>query len=277
MDTTGIAQRLDAVIVRNQVAELDDFRNATEMFDQASGAPEGLAREVVDGNLTIVEIGIGDSREVLEDQVLDDAQILADGRGADLFMVSNDEHGLSKIESDERHDIALAGLVNDDHVETGGARIEVFDHAGKRHYPDGNGAAAFGHFPGGFGTQVRNANAVPFADAPNGVQPSDERLALAGRSATGLSGPGALVNETDGDAAKLFTKVFALRLEPLEGDAGAAVELVIELAPNLGCGGATGRLTAAVDSGAVTDHTGPPPGSTPKLAAQSAAQTEAGR
>ena len=117
---------------------------------------------------------------------------------------------------------------------------------------------------------------MPFADAPNGVQPSDERLALAGRSATGLSGPGALVNETDGDAAKLFTKFFALGLEPFEGDAGAAVELVIELAPNPGCGGVTGRLTAAVDSGAVTDHSGPRRCSTLKLGEQGAAQIEVG-
>src|SRR6266699_4042596 len=101
MDTTGIAQRLDAVIVRNQVAELDDFRNATEMFDEASGAPEGLAREIVNGNLAIVEIGIGDSREVLEDEVLDDAEILADGGRADLLVVANDENSLSEIEGHE--------------------------------------------------------------------------------------------------------------------------------------------------------------------------------
>ncbi len=40
----GIAQRFDAVIVGNQVAELDDFRDAPEMFDEASGAAERLAR-----------------------------------------------------------------------------------------------------------------------------------------------------------------------------------------------------------------------------------------
>src|SRR5260370_40557751 len=43
MDAAGVTQRLDAVIVGNQVAELDDFRHAAEMFDQASSAAKGLA------------------------------------------------------------------------------------------------------------------------------------------------------------------------------------------------------------------------------------------
>src|SRR5712692_3334871 len=97
-NAAGVAQRLDAVIVGNQVAELDDFRDAAEMFDEASGAAEGLARKVVDGNLAIVKIGIGDSGEVLEDEVLDDAKILADGGRADLFVVADDEDGFSEVE-----------------------------------------------------------------------------------------------------------------------------------------------------------------------------------
>src|SRR5260370_25388792 len=188
MDATGIAQGLDAVIVRNQVAELDDFRDATEMFDEASGAAKGLAREVVDGNLPIEEIGIGDTRKVLEDKVLDDAEVLANRGRADLFVVSNNEDGFSKIESDESHDVALASFVNDNHVEASGARVEIFDHARKGHHPDGNGAATFRHFPGGFSAEERNANAVSFADAANGVQPSDQRPALAGGSAARPSG-----------------------------------------------------------------------------------------
>src|SRR2546430_795952 len=187
-NAAGVAQRLDAVVVGNQVAELNDFRDATEMLDKASCAAERLAREVVDGNLTVVEVGIGDSREVLEDQILDDAEILADGGGADLLVVSNDEDGFSEIQSDEGHDVALACFVDDDDVKAGGARVKIFDHAGKRHYPDGNGATAFGHFPGGFGAEERNADAVPFADAANGVQPSDQRLTLAGGSAGGPRG-----------------------------------------------------------------------------------------
>src|SRR5712692_3026717 len=129
-NAAGVAQRLDAVIVGNQVAELDDFRDAAEMFDEASGAAEGLAGEIIDRNLTIVEIGIGDSLEVLEDKVLDDAEILADSGRADLLVVSNDENSFPEIESDQGHDVALTGFVNDDHVEPSGARVEVFDHAG---------------------------------------------------------------------------------------------------------------------------------------------------
>ena len=43
LHAAGVTQRLDAVIVGNQVAELDNFRDTTEMFDEASGAAEGLA------------------------------------------------------------------------------------------------------------------------------------------------------------------------------------------------------------------------------------------
>src|SRR5260370_534609 len=208
MDATGIAQGLDAVIVRNQVAELDDFRDATEMFDEASGAAKGLAREVVDGNLPIEEIGIGDTRKVLEDKVLDDAEILADRGRADLFVVSNNEDGFSKIESDESHDVALASFVNDNHVEASGARCEISDHASKRHHPDGNGAAAFRHFPGGFSAEERNANAVSFAAAANGVQPSDQRLALAGGNAARPAGPRPRVQQAGRGAQDRATQVF---------------------------------------------------------------------
>src|SRR3989442_13083051 len=204
-NAAGVAQRLDAVIVGNQVAELDDFRDAAEMFDEASGAAEGLAGEIVDGNLAIVEIGIGDSGEVLEDEVLDDAKILADGGRADLLVIADDEDGFPEIESDQGHDVALAGFVNDDDVESRGARIEVFDHAGQRHDPYGNGTAAFGHFPGCFGAQEINTDAVALADTANGVQPPDQRLAVTGRSAAGRRRPAAPCTPAAAVAAERFT------------------------------------------------------------------------
>src|SRR4029077_14904297 len=108
-DAAGIAQGLDAVIVGNQVAELDDFRDATEMFHKASGAAERLAREVVDGDLTVVEIGVGDTREVLKNEILNDAQVLADGGRTDLLVVADHKHSFSQIERDESHDVPLAG------------------------------------------------------------------------------------------------------------------------------------------------------------------------
>src|SRR5256886_7151891 len=49
-----VAQRLDAPIVGNHVAELNDFRDATEMLDKASRAAEGLPRQVVDGDLAVI-------------------------------------------------------------------------------------------------------------------------------------------------------------------------------------------------------------------------------
>src|SRR5713101_6486296 len=276
LNAAGVAQRLDAVIVGNQIAELDDFRDAPEMFDEASGAAERLARKIVDGDLPIVEIRIGDSGEVLEDQVLDDAEILADGGRADLLVIADDEDGFSEIEGDESHDVALAGFVNDDDVESSGARVEVFDYAGKRHHPDGDGAATFGHFPGRFGTQERNSNAVAFADAANRVQPSDQRLTLAGRSAACLGGPGAPVNESYGDAAKLFTKFFTPGLERFEGNAGAAVEFIIELTPNPGSRGITRRLSAAMHAGAIANGGRPGGCSAFELGEQCAAEIEIG-
>ena len=48
MDAARVAQGLDAAVVGNHVAELDDLRNATEMFDKASRAAERLACEIVD-------------------------------------------------------------------------------------------------------------------------------------------------------------------------------------------------------------------------------------
>jgi len=186
------------------------------MLDKAGGAAKGLAREIVDGDLAVIEIGIGDTCEVLEDEVLNDAQVLTDRGGADLFVVADNEDGFSQVERDESHDIALAGFVDDDYVKAGDARVEIFNDAGKRHHPDGNGAAAFGHFSGCFGTQERNANAVAFADAANGVQPADQRLALAGGGAVGLRGPRAFVNEADGGAAELLAKFLAFRLQGFE-------------------------------------------------------------
>src|SRR4029077_6480502 len=47
-DAACIAQGLDATVVGNHVAELDDLRNAPEMFNEACSATERLARKIVD-------------------------------------------------------------------------------------------------------------------------------------------------------------------------------------------------------------------------------------
>src|SRR5881396_2126703 len=58
MHAACVAQGLDTAIIRNHVAELNDLRNAAEMFDKASSAAERLARQIVNGNLAIIQIGV---------------------------------------------------------------------------------------------------------------------------------------------------------------------------------------------------------------------------
>src|SRR5258706_11928880 len=206
LNAAGVPQRLDAPIVGNHVAELNDFRYAAEMLDEAGCAAEGLARQIVNGDLTVVEMGVGNAREVLENEVLDDAEILSDGRGTNLFMVSNDEHGLAQIQRDESHNVTLAGFINDDDVETSGAGIKIFDNARQRHDPNRNGAAALAHFTGGLGAKQGDADTMAFADAATGVEPADECLTLARGGAAGFRGPWPFFGEFNGGAANLPSK-----------------------------------------------------------------------
>src|SRR6516162_7493522 len=257
MHTAGVAQGLDAPIVGNHVAELNDFRDATEMLDKTSRAAERLPRQVVNRDLAVVQIGVRDALQVLKDEVLNDAEILADSRRADLFVVPDDEHGFAEIEGRQRHDVALAGLVDDDHVEPCQTRIEILDDSRERHDPDRNGAATLGHLSGGFRAKQRNANAVALADSANGVEPADQRLPLARRSAVSLPGPGPAVDQVDRHAAKMLAELFDFRLQRFEGNLGAAIEFVIELAPNPGGGRIARRLAAAMHTGAIANRRGP--------------------
>src|SRR5260370_360866 len=65
LHAAGIAKGFHTAVVRNHVAELYDLRHAPEMFDQAGGSPKGLTRQVIDGNLAIVKVRIGNSVQVL--------------------------------------------------------------------------------------------------------------------------------------------------------------------------------------------------------------------
>src|SRR2546429_6734338 len=257
MHTAGVAQRLDAPIVGNHVAELNDFRDATEMLDKASRAAEGLPRQVVDGDLAVIQIGVRDALQVLKDEVLNDAEILADRGRADLFVVADDQHGFAEIKRGQRHYIALAGLVDDHDVEPCQTGIEVLDDSRERHDPDGNGAATLGHLSGGFRAQQRDANAVALADSANGIEPADQRLALARRSAASLPRPGTTVDQLDGHAAKMFAELFDFRLQRFEGNLGAAIEFIVELAPNPGSGRIARRLATAMHTGAIANRRGP--------------------
>ena len=99
--------------------------------------------------------------DTLEDKILDDAKLLTHCGRANLLVVADDEYGLAEIQRNQRHDVALAGFVDDDHVEASDARVEILDHPGKRHHPHGDGAAALRHFSGGLGSQERNTNPRP--------------------------------------------------------------------------------------------------------------------
>ncbi len=98
---------------------------------------------------------------------------------------------------------------------------------------------------------------MALADTANGVEPSYERLTLARRGAARLRGPCALVDEFDRGPAKLLAKFLAFNLKSLERNAGAAIELIIELAPSPGSRGIARRLTLAVYASAIANRAGP--------------------
>src|SRR6266581_2282585 len=90
--------------------------------------PKRLAREVIDRDLPVVEIGVRYTPQVLKDEVLDYAQILPNSRRADLLVVAYNQHRLAQVQGDQRHHVALAGFIDDHYVEARGLCIEVFDH-----------------------------------------------------------------------------------------------------------------------------------------------------
>ena len=65
------------------------------MLDQAGSAAEGLAREVVNGYLPIVQVRVRNSVQVLGDQVSHDGQVLAHSRRAHLLMVTDHQDRLA--------------------------------------------------------------------------------------------------------------------------------------------------------------------------------------
>src|SRR6266481_3463731 len=98
---------------------------------------------------------------------------------------------------------------------------------------------------------------MTFADAADRVEPADQRLALPGRSAARLRGPGTLVDEFDGRAAQLLAEFFVLGLQRFERDAGTAIEFIVELTPGPGSSDVAWRLAAAMRAGAVANRAGP--------------------
>jgi hypothetical protein len=64
-------------------------------------------------------------------------ELLPDCIRAHLLVVTNDYYLGSHVECYERHHIALAGLIDDDHIHSRFAWIEVLDSACEGHDPHG--------------------------------------------------------------------------------------------------------------------------------------------
>src|ERR1700740_2944386 len=118
--------------------------------------------------------------------MLHHAQILPNGRGADLLVVTDNESSSAEVKSDQGHHIALAGFIDDNYVEARAPWIEVFDYPRKRHDPHRNGPPTLSHLPGRFGAQERHADSMPLADTADRVEPADQSLPLPRGRAVGL-------------------------------------------------------------------------------------------
>src|SRR5256885_16268167 len=72
---------------------------------------------------------------------------------------------------------------------------------------------------------------MAFADAANGIEPSDQSLALTRRCSPRLRRPGAFVDQLDRRAAKLLSQFLALALKSFKRNAGPPIEITVELPP----------------------------------------------
>src|SRR5260221_14096476 len=115
---------------------------------------------------------------------------------------------------------------------------------------------------------------MAFADAADGIEPSDQSLALTRRCSPRLRRPGAFVDQLDRCAAKLLFQFLALALKCFQRNAGPSIEFIVELTPcPRGCSIAR-RLACAVDAGTITDFASPSRRRSVELREQRAAQTE---
>ena len=124
-----LAQGKDLAAVAELVAELDDLGDTAEVLDQPDNAAEGLAGQIVHGRLAVVELLVRDPVEELVDEPLHAIDLEADGVGTDLLVVADDHDLLGQAERREAEDVALARLVDDDHVERDGAELEALEGA----------------------------------------------------------------------------------------------------------------------------------------------------
>ncbi|TKS58075.1 MAG: hypothetical protein EWM72_03240 [Nitrospira sp.] len=126
----GVAQWLDVAPIRQAIAELDDLGDTSEVLPQTDITAETGHGKIVDRKPAVVEMPIPNSVQVFINEVLDFGQILPHGFGADLFVVTHYNDLPAQIEGEQCHDVALAGLINDNHIEARGAWVETFGNAG---------------------------------------------------------------------------------------------------------------------------------------------------
>src|SRR5256885_16956032 len=117
---------------------------------------------------------------------------------------------------------------------------------------------------------------MAFADSADGIEPSDQSLALTRRCSPRLRRPGALVDQLDRRAAKLLSQFLALALKCFKRNAGPSIEFIVELPPcPRGCD-IVRRLASAEDAGAITDRGSPSRRGSLELRVQRAAANDDG-
>ena len=95
------------------------------MLDQPDDASEGLAGQIVDRRLSIVELLVRDTVEELVDEPLPAIELVADRVRTHLLVIADDHHFPGQAEGGQAEDVTLARLVDDDHVERDGAQLET--------------------------------------------------------------------------------------------------------------------------------------------------------
>src|SRR5687767_7368913 len=92
----GLAKRQDLVVVGEPVAELDDLAHAPEVLSKVELPGERLSREVVDRRGTRVQARIRNLVEMLVDQPIDSAHVLAHCVRTHLLVIADDYNPRSK-------------------------------------------------------------------------------------------------------------------------------------------------------------------------------------
>ncbi|MFN8669445.1 MAG: hypothetical protein U0164_19820 [Gemmatimonadaceae bacterium] len=85
----GVAKRAN-LSEYERIGELDDVGDAAEVLAKRNHASERLAREVVNGHATVVQLRVRNAVEVLRDERLDARDVLTNRKRAHLLVVTDD-------------------------------------------------------------------------------------------------------------------------------------------------------------------------------------------